>query len=91
MAGKSPRGARFRCTMVLAKGGTALADFCGTVEGSITESPRGAGGFGYDPLFTPEGYEQTFGELGSEVKNRLSHRARALELAVSWLEARAKK
>jgi XTP/dITP diphosphohydrolase len=52
--------------------------FNGTCEGWITSAPRGRGGFGYDPLFTPDGYEQTFGELNEEVKNRLSHRAKAL-------------
>jgi len=85
MAGKSARQARFRCTMVLAKAGSAKADFCGTVEGTLTDSARGAGGFGYDPLFIPEGFEQTFGELGETVKNRFSHRARALAEAISWL------
>ncbi len=87
MAGKTERGARFRCTMVLAKDGTAQADFCGSVEGTLTDSPRGTGGFGYDPLFIPEGYDQTFGELAAAVKNHLSHRARALQQAVSWLDA----
>jgi len=53
--------------------------FEGKCEGRIIETPRGAGGFGYDPLFIPEGYEKTFGELPEGVKNRLSHRARALE------------
>jgi XTP/dITP diphosphohydrolase len=86
MADKPARQARFRCTMVLAKDGSAAADFCGTVEGTLSDSPRGAGGFGYDPLFIPDGYEQTFGELGETVKNRLSHRARALAQAVSWLD-----
>jgi len=52
--------------------------FEGTCEGRIGFAPRGRGGFGYDPLFIPSGYEQTFGELSEEVKNRLSHRARAL-------------
>ncbi|MEI6655594.1 MAG: RdgB/HAM1 family non-canonical purine NTP pyrophosphatase [Verrucomicrobiota bacterium] len=86
MTGISARRARFRCTMVLAQNGIAQADFCGTVEGSITASLRGTGGFGYDPLFIPEGYDHTFGELDASVKNRLSHRARALQQAVSWLE-----
>ena len=86
MAGKTERRARFRCTMVLAKDGTAQADFCGTVEGTLTDALRGSGGFGYDPLFIPDGYAQTFAELGPAVKNRLSHRARALEQAVAWLE-----
>jgi XTP/dITP diphosphohydrolase len=52
--------------------------FEGTCEGRITFAPSGRGGFGYDPLFVPNGYEQTFGELSEEVKNRLSHRAKAL-------------
>jgi XTP/dITP diphosphohydrolase len=52
--------------------------FEGTCEGRIGFAEQGRGGFGYDPLFVPDGYEQTFGELPEEVKNRLSHRARAL-------------
>ncbi|QJE96434.1 RdgB/HAM1 family non-canonical purine NTP pyrophosphatase [Luteolibacter luteus] len=86
MAGKSDRAARFRCTMVLAKGGQVLADFSGTVEGRILEQPYGAGGFGYDPLFAPEGHDRSFAELGAEVKNALSHRGRALAQLVEWLE-----
>jgi len=86
MAGKSDRAARFRCTMVLAKGGQVLADFSGTVEGRILEQPYGAGGFGYDPLFAPEGHDRSFAELGAEVKNALSHRGRALAQVVEWLE-----
>ena len=53
--------------------------FDGTCEGRILSAPRGQGGFGYDPLFVPEGFEQSFAELGEDVKNRLSHRAQALE------------
>jgi XTP/dITP diphosphohydrolase len=86
MAGKTDRAARFRCTMVLAENGDPLADFSGTVEGRILEEPYGAGGFGYDPLFAPEGYDQTFAELGAEVKNALSHRGRALAKVIAWLE-----
>jgi len=52
--------------------------FEGTCEGRIEFAPRGPGGFGYDPLFVPQGYEHTFAELGEEVKNRLSHRGKAL-------------
>jgi XTP/dITP diphosphohydrolase len=52
--------------------------FDGACEGKIILEPRGRNGFGYDPLFAPDGFEQTFAELGDEVKNRLSHRARAL-------------
>lgn len=88
MAGKTVRQARFRCTLVVARAGIAEADFCGTVEGTLCQAPRGDGGFGYDPLFIPDGYGQTFAELGETVKNRLSHRARALAQAISWLETR---
>lgn len=88
MAGRPNRSARFRCTMVLAQGGKVLADFSGTVEGRILESPYGAGGFGYDPLFAPEGHDRSFAELGPEVKNALSHRGRALAKVVEWLESR---
>ena len=90
MTGKTERSARFRCTMVLAKDGSAQADFHGIVEGRITEDLRGIGGFGYDPLFVPLGHQQTFGELGATLKNRLSHRARALEQAVAWLDCHIK-
>jgi XTP/dITP diphosphohydrolase len=62
--------------------------FEGACEGRIVHAPRGQGGFGYDPLFVPEGHDQTFGELGQEVKNRLSHRARALEKLRQWFEDR---
>lgn len=66
--------------------------FEGVCEGSILSAPRGKGGFGYDPLFVPQGFEQSYAELGEEIKNRLSHRARALEklrerLRVSRLNA----
>ncbi|MGC4015746.1 MAG: RdgB/HAM1 family non-canonical purine NTP pyrophosphatase [Luteolibacter sp.] len=88
MSDKNQRTARFRCTMVLAEGGRELANFDGSVEGAIIEERRGAGGFGYDPLFVPAGYDQTFSQLGDEVKNQLSHRARALVKVVEWLESR---
>lgn len=87
MTGKTDRSARFRCTMVLARDGKVLADFSGTVEGRILQAPYGAGGFGYDPLFAPEGHDRSFAELGPEVKNALSHRGRALAKVVEWLES----
>lgn len=86
MAGKTERSARFRCTMVLAREGLARADFTGTVEGRIIDAPRGGAGFGYDPLFIPDGYDRTFAELGDDVKNTLSHRARALTKVVDYLK-----
>lgn len=86
MATQSDRRARFRCTMVLARNGKEVAHFSGVVEGRIIDAPRGGAGFGYDPLFIPEGHEKTFGELGDEVKNTLSHRARALANVTKFLE-----
>lgn len=80
------RSARFRCVMVVARGGGVLADFSGAVEGRIIGELRGGGGFGYDPLFVPAGFAETFAELGGEVKNQLSHRARALQQVVDWLD-----
>ena len=85
MDGQSERTARFRCVIVLARGGKVLADFSGAVEGQILQRNQGEGGFGYDPLFVPDGYERSFAELGEEIKNGLSHRSRALEGVVDWL------
>ncbi len=79
-AAQSPFTARFRCVLALARDGSLLNTFEGAVEGTIVEPPRGAGGFGYDPVFQPAGLAHTFGELGSEEKNRMSHRARAIRL-----------
>jgi XTP/dITP diphosphohydrolase len=79
------RTARFRCVIVIAKNGERLAHFSGAVEGKIIEQRHGDGGFGYDPLFIPEGYEETFAQLPASVKNQLSHRSRALELAQPWI------
>jgi XTP/dITP diphosphohydrolase len=78
------RQARFRCIIVLARAGRKLAAFSGIVEGLIAASPRGAEGFGYDPLFIPKGFSQTFGELPAATKNRLSHRARAINQLRAW-------
>jgi XTP/dITP diphosphohydrolase len=64
-----------------------VAHFSGTVEGRLTEVPETGGGFGYDPLFVPEGHDQTFAALGDEVKNSLSHRSRALSQVMAFLEA----
>jgi XTP/dITP diphosphohydrolase len=72
------RRARFRCVVALARNGDLLGTFEGTVEGRITDKARGDSGFGYDPIFIPEGFEQTFGELPTEVKNTISHRAKAI-------------
>jgi XTP/dITP diphosphohydrolase len=72
------RTARFRCVIALARNGKILATVEGAVEGRIVDPPRGTGGFGYDPVFQPNGFVQTFGEMGSAQKNKISHRARAI-------------
>ena len=73
------RRARFTAVVAVSDGrGTVLNVSEGICEGTIIDSPRGHGGFGYDPLFVPDGYTQTFAELPDDVKNRISHRARAL-------------
>ncbi|MHA3772714.1 RdgB/HAM1 family non-canonical purine NTP pyrophosphatase [Verrucomicrobiota bacterium sgz303538] len=79
------RTARFHCVMVLAESGRVLGTFDGAVEGIIVNQEKGEGGFGYDPLFVPDGYCETFGQLPPEVKNQLSHRARALEKVRAFL------
>lgn len=59
--------------------------FEGICRGHLLEAPRGHDGFGYDPIFVPEGYEQTFGELPLEIKNQISHRGKALRAMADWL------
>ena len=78
--------ARFRCVMVLASHGAVLRTFAGTVEGIVIPQERGQGGFGYDPMFIPDGYDQTFGLLPAAIKNSMSHRARALGKVVEFLQ-----
>lgn len=82
---KTGRAARFRCVLALARDAEVLGIFEGRVHGQIADRPRGSGGFGYDPIFIPQGFRQTFGELGSAQKNQLSHRARALEKLRAFL------
>lgn len=78
--------ARFRCVLAVARGGMILATFDGAIEGTLRASEAGDGGFGYDPLFQPEGCLVTFGEMSSEEKHALSHRGRALGKFKAWLE-----
>ncbi len=81
------RSARFRCVIALAHEGNLLGKFEGIVKGSIVDLPRGSRGFGYDPIFVPNGFEQTFAELPAEVKNRISHRAEAIRALAAKLAA----
>jgi XTP/dITP diphosphohydrolase len=83
----APFTGRFHCCLVLAKDGQTLHVTHGAVEGTLRLEEQGGGGFGYDPLFQPDGYADTFGLLPPEVKNQLSHRARALAEMKTWMEA----
>jgi len=73
------RHARFVCVIALASSDRLVASFPGEVRGTIADGPRGIGGFGYDPIFIPEGHARTFAELGAGIKDTISHRARALD------------
>nr|WP_320133192.1 non-canonical purine NTP pyrophosphatase [uncultured Holophaga sp.] len=73
----APRSARFVCVLALAPTQGAPFTVGGSVEGSLAPEPRGLQGFGYDPIFIPQGHTRTFGELGSEIKHSLSHRGNA--------------
>ncbi len=77
------RAARFMCVLALASPEGRAQMVEGVCGGVITESGRGTSGFGYDPLFVPQGYAETFAEMDPELKNRLSHRAQALALAMN--------
>ncbi len=83
----SRRTARFRCVIALAKIGEYAQPqiFNGICEGQISEAANGVNGFGYDPLFIPKNFNNSFGELDSEIKNLLSHRASALNQLKEWL------
>ena len=80
------RAARFVCAIVLAdKRGEIIFQAEGVCSGKIALSPAGKNGFGYDPVFIPEGFDQTFGELSGAIKSNLSHRARAIEKIIPFL------
>jgi len=86
--GDKDRRARFVAVVAIASpDGTVLNVSEGICEGTITFTPRGHGGFGYDPLFIPNNYEQTFAELPQDVKNRISHRALALIKTKEFLKS----
>ena len=73
--------ARFRCVAALSDPAGRVETVSGSCPGRIIATLRGAQGFGYDPLFIPDGYDLTFAEMGNEQKNKLSHRGRAMTLA----------
>jgi XTP/dITP diphosphohydrolase len=84
LAGKANRGCQFRTVVTLIRAGKSI-QVEGVVRGMMTKQEYGEGGFGYDPIFIPDGYDKTFGELPAEIKNNISHRARALEALVRIL------
>lgn len=89
-----PRAARFRCVVAIADPTGALARdpmiFEGSCPGRIVTAPRGSDGFGYDPLFVPDGFDLTFAELGAATKDALSHRGRAMSAVRDWLASRTR-
>ena len=90
LEGKENRGCQFRTVITLLMNGDAtlnggMIQIEGVVRGRIAEEEYGEGGFGYDPVFIPEGYDKNFGELPDELKNRISHRARAIQELVKVL------
>ena len=90
LQGQSNRKARFRTVFTLIlhgrNAGPIEHQFEGIVDGQIIDSPRGNGGFGYDPVFVPDGFDQTFAEMSLTEKNKISHRARALAKLTDYLK-----
>lgn len=85
MNGKVNRNARFRTIIAYIDENAQQHIFEGEIRGTIIENMAGTNGFGYDPIFVPEGYDKTFAELSSEIKNTISHRARAMEKFLSYI------
>ncbi len=85
LEGVADRRARFRTVVALVTADGTAHTFEGICRGTITTAPRGTGGFGYDPLFQPEGHDQTFAEMPADAKNEVSHRRRALDALHDFL------
>jgi len=86
LSGKTDRKARFKTVISLIKGGKEHL-FEGSIEGNITLQRSGSKGFGYDPIFVPEGYGISFAEMAPEEKNRISHRAKAMQKLITFLNS----
>ena len=84
LKGETNRKAHFKSVIAYWDG--ELHIFTGRVDGEITTGPRGSGGFGFDPVFKPDGFDKTFAEMTTEEKNRISHRGRALRAFAEWLK-----
>lgn len=89
LKGKKNRNAQFRTVIALIENGEKHF-FEGIIKGKIIEKQKGNGGFGYDSVFVPEGYDKTFAELPIEIKNSISHRARAMQLLVDYFNQKQK-
>ena len=87
MEGKTNRAARFVCVLCLLKPGMEAQFFEGQCKGTILTEARGTGGFGYDPVFKPDGYSLSFGEMPEDEKNALSHRGRAIKNMIAGIGA----
>lgn len=82
---KKDRSARFK-TVIVFNDGINIKEFVGICEGEITKKPSGEGGFGYDPIFKPKGYFQTFAEMQASEKNKISHRSLAFQQLIEFLK-----
>ncbi|WP_448520487.1 RdgB/HAM1 family non-canonical purine NTP pyrophosphatase [Rhodoflexus sp.] len=82
----SDRRAQFKTVIALAQADGTVRLFTGVITGAITQSPRGGNGFGYDPIFQPDGYAVTFGEMEAALKTQISHRARAMQQLLDFLK-----
>lgn len=85
MQGITDRRAKFVCAATIAYRGKKVACFVGEIKGTIAEAPSGSNGFGYDPVFIPEGFSKTFAELTDSEKNEISHRGRAMRKLAEYL------
>ena len=86
LKGKNDRSACFRTCIALITGNNEYL-FEGKIEGEIITEKKGESGFGYDPIFVPDGYTQTFAELGNDIKNKISHRALAVKKLINFLQS----
>lgn len=86
LAGKTDRRARFKTVISLIKGGKEHL-FEGSIEGLISQQRSGSKGFGYDPIFVPEGYDISFAEMSADEKNKISHRAKAMDKLIRFLNS----
>ncbi|PKR79218.1 non-canonical purine NTP pyrophosphatase [Halalkalibacillus sediminis] len=86
LEGKEDRGASFKCVMAFARPSMETVISDGTCDGHISEKPQGEGGFGYDPIFVPAGYNETMAQIGPDEKNKISHRKRAIDSMIDQIK-----